>query len=216
MPIITTTKKTRPRAKNDYYPTKPAVAEAGLRDMLPAGWEPKVALDPGAGDGIFGNAIRVVFPSCVVDGCDIRDIPKPESYRHWWAKRDFTIPFEADKIMRYDLIVGNPPYGKLGELFVRRSFRLLNPGGKILFLFRMSFAGSQERILGLYTEHPLTALGLIAPRPSFLPGNEKGTDSDEYAYFLFDNPPSPYRTYLTSVYWGKKDRIRDTRQLSFL
>lgn len=196
-----------------------------MRIMLPKDFKPKTVLDPGAGGGIFGDAAKEVFPGCVVDGIDIRSpLPKPDSYRHWWTG-DFLMDNESLDYAKehggYDLIVGNPPYGKLGEAFVRRSMQMVNEGGIVLFLFRFSFAGSEGRIIGLYQDHPLTSVGLISPRPSFL-GKDKngkqlsGTDSDEYAFFRHDNPPSKFRTVLEYVYHGSKTLEPDTRQLSFL
>lgn len=81
-----------------------------------------------------------------------------------------------------DLIIGNPPY-ELAEEFVRQSFKILAPGGTIVFLFRLAFLEGQERGVGLWREFPPIRVATCSRRPSFT-GNGK-TDSTAYACFYW-------------------------------
>jgi tRNA1(Val) A37 N6-methylase TrmN6 len=55
--IIYTDKQMRPRHPQDYYPTPLALARAAL-GAIPASFSPSRALDPGAGNGVWGIAAR--------------------------------------------------------------------------------------------------------------------------------------------------------------
>jgi hypothetical protein len=83
---------------------------------------------------------------------------------------------------RWAFIVGNPPY-RHGEEFVRRCFDLLEEEtGRLLFLLRINFLGSQKR-RQLFADLPLAHVWVLSKRPSFVNG---GTDATEYGWFLWD------------------------------
>jgi hypothetical protein len=83
---------------------------------------------------------------------------------------------------RYDLIIGNPPFG-LAEEFVRYSLSLLDKNGWLVFLLRLAFLEGQDRGRGLWSEFPLHTCGVYSPRPSFT-GDGK-TDATAYAAYVW-------------------------------
>lgn len=180
--IVQTNKELRERDPNDFYPTPNGLATAmvGLLNDRYLGREPRV-LDPGAGTGVFGDAVRGAFPDARIDGVDIRPLQKPASYDNW-STWDFTTGWSSHPL--YDLIIGNPPY-KDAEVFIRYSMDLLKPGGQVLFLLRLNFLGSQKRARGLWQEHPPVKVWALPKRPSFT-GNKR-TDATEYAVFLWQH-----------------------------
>ena len=90
-----------------------------------------------------------------------------------------TVDFGAK---RWAFVVGNPPY-KEAEAFVRKCFELLEEEtGRLLFLLRLNFLGSQKR-RQLFADLPLAHVFVLSKRPSFTNG---GTDATEYAWFLWD------------------------------
>lgn len=211
MPIIATGKKLRPRAEYDHYPTDPAVAAAGL-SILPVGWTPQTVLDPGAGSGVFGRAVRLVYPKAHIAGCDLRDIPNPnpEDYDEWRAGEPFAWWPSDHKV---DLIIGNPPYGKEGERFCYKAMSLLNPGGHLIFLFRLTFTGSRRREAGLFHEFPIHTLHVLVPRPSFLGDGSRRTDADEYAYFHWIEGRPPMFTTFHTLVWSIPGQAKKKREM---
>lgn len=177
MTIIHSNKSLRTREKNDFYPTPYDLCHAALRalEIENPGFRPDSFLDPGAGTGVWGNAVRSVFSPRLRDGIDIRELPQHPDYTGW-IQGDY---LEA-KLGRFDLIAGNPPY-KHAEEFVRKSFQHIASTGYILFLFRLSFLESQKRARGLWKEHPPAWVWVSAKRISFT-GNGK---SDDTAYALY-------------------------------
>lgn len=184
MPIITTTKKMRPRDPMDHYPTDPAVALAALR-LLPhdlgrrhPDHTPPFIVDPGAGSGVYGAAARQIWPDAEISGCDIRDLPQPAAYDQWIPRWDFVTQAVGGGA---NLVMGNPPY-KFAEEFIRKGFRFLTDGGYINFLLRLSFLEGQKRARGLWKDFPLQSVHVLAARPSFT--GDGRTDATAYAIFI--------------------------------
>lgn len=89
------------------------------------------------------------------------------------------------------LVIGNPPYS-LAEQFVRHS-RELFPEADIVFLLRLNFLGSEERI-ALYSEIGVPDVMVLPNRPPFSRNKlgKIGTDSCEYGWFRW--PVEPRRS----------------------
>ena len=133
---------------------------------------PSTVLEPGCGGGAFLRAARAEWPSALLTGVDLLPacdgpgaIFTGDIFRHQG---------------RYDLILGNPDYGRAEEI-VRHCMLLLEPGAHLAFLLRAAFLGSTGRV-ALYREFPLRYLRPIAQRPSFTGG---GSDPSEYALFVW-------------------------------
>lgn len=129
-------------------------------------------LDVGAGDGRWGLIANEMWPKfAILDGIDIRDLPKPPYFTGWFPCQDFTT---WDTHHRYAIIVGNPPY-YLAEKFVEKAWDLLTPGGSIVFLLRLAFLEGVGRHESFWPKYPLTKVYVCSRRPSFYGGKTNGT-----------------------------------------
>jgi len=81
-------------------------------------------------------------------------------------------------------IVANPPFSLALE-FIKAC---MNIGAKyIAMLLRIDFLGSKKRA-AFHNANPLTQLLVLGQRPSF---TGKGTDSYNYAWFVYDKDKAP-------------------------
>jgi len=165
MPTIYTTKKLPKRAKLDTYITPKELALASLKNLTQHPWPPQV-LDPGAGTGVWGWAVRQRYPKAKITGVEIRKVKAPHPY-NTWVNQDFMTWYGKSKtIPRFDLIVGNPPY-KQAEDFIRHSFELLDSAGTILFLLPSHFLHSEKRGLNLFSDLTPYRIMTLMQRPNF-------------------------------------------------
>lgn len=178
MPIITTTKQMRPRDSHDFYPTPLKVCLQAIA-LLPDDFVPATVLDPGAGTGVWGQAVNEFYPLAEITGVEIRhDAPAPAAYQYW-CHDDFRLWRNFNNV---DLVIGNPPY-KYAEQFVRLGMRMLNADGIMCFLLRLAFLEGQDRGADLWRRLPPYQVAVCSNRPSFT-GDGK-TDATAYAIFYW-------------------------------
>lgn len=172
------------RRAHELYPTERSLILAALETYAhyPV-WGDRV-LDCGAGDGRWGQALRTLHSRATLHGVELRRVQKPEGFDKWWACRDF-LKFHPPWL--YDHAIGNPPYN-LAERFVRHTWELLAPGGRILFLLPLQFQASTRRYHGLWVTHPPTLVAVVSPRPSFglNQHGRRGTNGTDYGLFVWD------------------------------
>jgi hypothetical protein len=169
-----------PRRANDLYPTPKGLAQAMVsRTWSWLGPRAKDVLDPGAGGGVFGEVMKRHEPDATVVGVELDKTLEPHPAYDYWYSEDY-LTWQTD--MRFNLIIGNPPYS-LAEEFIRKSFTLLRDEGAIVFLLRLGFLGGQARARGLWNDFHLDEVAICSRRPSFT-GNGK-TDGHEYAVFTW-------------------------------
>lgn len=154
------------RSRYDYYPTQAPFVREGLASFVTELMPERVdsVLDPGAGGGVWGKAARKLFPDASIWGVELQLWEKPIAYDEWIDGN-----YLADNMVlpQFDLIVGNPPYSR-AEAFVRRSYDLLNVGGYLVMLLRLSFLEGQGRGRGLWQEIPPLHVSIYSTRPSFM------------------------------------------------
>jgi hypothetical protein len=217
-----------PRLADDAYFTPDPLAimiTRHLAGLLGAGQaaphygQPQRILEPSCGSGAFLRAARYLWRHAEIVGVDsqpgcVIDAPKhaegARQIHHDFAAAAADVPARfvlADfltlapkQIARADLVLGNPPY-TLAEEFVRYALTHLHPGASVAFLLRLSFLGSQERLLGLHREFPIRWLLPIAGRPSFTPDGR--TDSSEYAVFVWTKDWIDHGTITEAIEWKR-------------
>jgi len=97
-----------------------------------------------------------------------------------WAEIDLGVDYLATP-MRADVAFTNPPFSLALPFLVK----MLVECDTVIALLRINFLGSQQRKT-FWQAHPPSHLFPLAKRPSF---TGKGTDSTEYAWFVWQNNP---------------------------
>ena len=187
--IIQTKKDLPERRPNDFYPTPYPFAKEALSHLayLPT---PGIVIDPGAGDGVWGEAVRQTWPTSTrwekspyIVGYEIRDEPVNSKYVAWtyndWVIGDFLEQKLPDTI---DLVVGNPPYN-IAEKIFWKSMDALRSGGWMALMLSLRFLSSARR-LKIWEAHPPRKVIVCANRPSFT-GDGK-TNAMLYAFYYWE------------------------------
>lgn len=179
----------------DFYPTPNELCSAALDEVRQIMPHPvHRILDPGAGAGPWGVAARSIYWNAEITGIELRADAQPmHPYYDRWINADFLADSTEEwKDQRYDLIIGNPPYGQrekgkayvpLAEMFVRQSMKLLAPGGILCFLLRAAFMEGVDRGRGLFQEYQPMRVYSLMQRPSFT--SDGKTDATAYALFIW-------------------------------
>jgi hypothetical protein len=233
---MTTIYVTRPlpsRRPYELYPTERTLIRAALkRYALAKGGSPGYILDPGAGDGRWGQAAKALYPGAHLAGVELRDTDEPEGFDYWLSGGNF-LEFDPWLVwVRYNLICGNPPYGpkipekrldpKKGEIwvnvplaehFIRHGFDLLAPGGRMIYLLPLQLQAGKDRYNNLWVTHPPTLVAVVSPRPSFglnMHGR-RGTNGTDYGIYCWDkaldgSPCGTARRWVTELFCYEVDR----------
>ena len=192
MGIIYSTKALQPRRQYDHYPTPSGLVRAAL-ELVPDGMNVERILDPASGTGVWGAVARKRWPEAFIEGVELQ-VANPCASYDSWKTMDYFRFLAAHHNGPYDLIIGNPPYGKpiktMAELFVRASMSVLAPEGKLMFLLRSAFFEGIDRGRDFFVKHRPTDMYQLMRRPSFT-GNNK-TDSTAYALFVWDHTKPNY------------------------
>ena len=177
-------------------------------------------LEPSAGAGAFVSAAAEVWQPTTLVWNDINTkLILPE---HEERARGFTenlVSLESDFLLMpatgdYDLVVGNPPYSE-AEKHVRKALTMIHEDGIVAFLLRVNFLAGIERTAGLWAEHPHEFMGVLDKRPKFVDGYrinkhnkkvKKGTDSCEYAVFVWRKERPEYEPVTRWIQWSKYEK----------
>ena len=186
----------RTKHKDDYYVTPPWVVREFMRAWRYTNdlGQAQFVLDPCAG----GDNVNPMTYPLVLQEWGINMITadlRPDSPCEFPGTNFLTANFGD---LKFDAILTNPPYN-LAQEFVERSYEVVKPGGWIVMLLRINFLGSQKRgpWFQQYMPHSVYT---HSKRPGFYPKNwkelmpelkKKGTDSTEYAHFVWQVTEAP-------------------------
>lgn len=176
MTIIYSHKPLRDREPSDFYPTPIELCRAGLLECMKI--TPRSALDVGAGDGVWGQALREINPLVRLSGIDIREDAKGKDCGFYdeWILDDFMFYNR-----KFDLIFGNIPFRHANE-FIKHSLDLLTDNGHILYLLRSAISESKKRFDMFFNNGYKPLYEYQSVRRISFTGNKK---SDNTAYSIF-------------------------------
>jgi len=177
------------RRANDFYPTPAWVTQGLLRTYPP----PRGAglLDPCAGDGAILRELHTFDPDAALYGLEL-DLqlaqtcalvaPQGSSVGvgDWFTYAD---PIQA--YVPRAAVITNPPFSLAMEFVSSCVARF----PYVAMLLRLGFLATRKRSAWI-NAHPVTQLIVLGARPSFTGCG--GTDSQEYAWFVWDRG-APYR-----------------------
>jgi hypothetical protein len=154
------------RREHDVYETPYNVAKSAVKRVgLPTWNTTYTVLDIGAGGGVWGKAFAEVHgDKHVIDGVDIRILPKPFYYNSWHHGDVTDDDIPDPTFHQYDIIIGNPPY-KYAEECIR--FGLSKRPKYMLMLLKLQFLETIGRGKGLWAEYPPHQIHVSMRRISF-------------------------------------------------
>lgn len=168
------------RKESDFYATPIDAIDALLKNYDFPNYLGSAILEPSAGNGIIIETLRNYGYTNHIHAIEIREEEK-ENLKRFADSVVISDFLDADPDIRFDTIIGNPPFS-LAQEFVDKSLSLLNPGGRLIFLLRTSFLESQKRF-EWWQDKPPTRLYVLNKRPSF---TGKGTDAASYSWFIWE------------------------------
>lgn len=168
------------RKESDFYTTPPDAVQALLRNYEITDCAGDAILEPSAGNGIIIEELRKFGYTNYIHAIEIREEEKENLIRLADTVQIGNF-FDADPGIKYDTIIGNPPYS-LAQEFIDKALSLLNPGGRLIFLLRTNFLESKKRF-EWWQDKPPTRLYALSKRPSF---TGKGTDATSYSWFIWE------------------------------
>ncbi len=175
----------------DAHMTDPRLARAVALRLLDVGLltNRSRVLEPSAGDGAFVRGVRSVVPRAHITAVDIR-VELPELTAAGADQLLLGQDFLAFRGGPYDLVAGNPPFGRRGEGLVERhvehALSLTAPSGHVAFLARLGLFESSSRA-EFWQAHPAMLVDVLVPRPSFRADGR--TDNAMYAVFVWAKAP---------------------------
>lgn len=165
------------RKELDYYPTPLELCREVVLN-LPAGY-PEYVLDPGAGAGIWGQAVRETYPDSNIVGVEIRNVLAHEDYNVWIYENYLNL----NPSNLFNLVIGNPPY-KHVEKFIDKSFEFLVENGYLVFLLKLSILESKKRFEKYYSKGLNPKEVWVSVRRVSFTGNKK-SNADAYGIFIW-------------------------------
>lgn len=167
------------RIESDFYAT-PLESVYALLDNYDGIKSSDRILEPSAGNGNIIRALRDKDYDNLIYAIECRP---EESDALEKAGADYILISDflaVESKIKYDVIIGNPPYS-LAQEFIDKSLSLLNPGGRLIFLLRTNFLESKKRFTWWQDKLP-NGLYVLNKRPSF---TGKGTDATSYSWFIW-------------------------------
>lgn len=170
------------RSPYDFYPT-PKEAFDALYNADCENWKNSYKiLEPCAGDGNLVKFIKEKEPNTYIwaNEFDIaHKLQLEQSGADEYSYNDFfTINSQP---CCYDVVITNPPFS-LAQQIIEKVLDEWKPDRTIMLL-RLNFLASQKR-KEFWQKHLPSRIYVLSKRPSF---TGKGTDSQDYAWFIWDN-----------------------------
>ena len=187
------------RKAYDFYPTPIEFCRAALNvwDKTNFKFSSYSVLDAGCGNGVWGEAYRdeITYHNSLW-GIDVREVDRHPAY-DCWLQGDF-LEYDFHPTDRFGFIMGNPPFSFAHE-FVDRSFDLLNDGGYLGFLLKLTWLETQKRYNKYFSGRFKPKNVWVSVRRISFTGDRK-TNADAYCFVLWQKGWTG-KTELDWLYW---------------
>ncbi len=164
----------KPRQKDDFYSTPPAVIDAIL-PHLPMGGN---ILEPAAGDGVILRRLRIrgaTSDNLFAIELDEKRAEECSKYSDTLCGDALVVPWEPAH-----LVITNPPF-KLAQRFVEKALECVrSTGGTVAMLLRLTFLEGAKRV-AFHNAHPADVY-ILPSRPKYVHGK---TDMVTSAWFVW-------------------------------
>lgn len=137
-------------------------------------------IDPSAGGGAWGQAIRPFLNNPYIVGYDIQNLPKPEGYDMWYPETNFL----KTQNWGFRLLATNPPFSR--DIMMDFLHKCLKSSYHVVLLFRTSFLASKTRYEKLFQHnyHGLKFILHCSRRIQFVGWD--GVDHQEHIVVVFE------------------------------
>jgi len=208
------------RREHDNYPTPAHIAKWVVEKCfkLVAPSTTYFFLEPGCGDRApFAKvASELSDRPLLIDIMDLRPVVSNEIYYNMVGSEiDYLNEqqdWRSDKY-KYDVIATNPPF-KVALQFWKRSMQLLNHGGVLGLVVKLSFLASKKRA-ETWRSNPPAEVHVFYPRPSF--SGDGGTDiAQEYCAAFWYRPEMARiicRSPLTTMSWVNLKEVEGNKNV---
>lgn len=144
------------------------------------------------------------FEPCRGDGAIYDKVPLREEQKGFAEIRQ-GIDFLTGQFAPVDVIITNPPFS-LSTQFLIKSMSMLKPNGTLIFLQRLDWRGTIQRLDFWQNEVPEPhKLPVLVPRPRF----DGRSDSCEYGWFTWDyGKRTRYKRFGAVVDYSAKSVIK--------
>lgn len=188
----------------DVCPTPEPLCDAICRRLVSL--NPRLILEPSAGDGNFVRAARRVWPEARVIAVEARLVENPcqdDPLVIWHEGLSIEEYVRGHVLDEVDLVLGNPPFS-LAESHIRLLLDGLRKDSALAFLLRLGFYESKER-LDFWENYPERYFAPIVPRPGFILNKhgKPGTDSQAYGEMVWQKGFTGRPTRLKHIVWEK-------------
>ena len=170
------------RSPYDFYPTPKAAFDAFYDVDQMNWWLLDKIFEPCAGDGNLIKYMRAKGINRFIWANELDESHKSQLEKSGASATSYDDFLQMKGVEGvYDIIIANPPFSCAQE-FIEKCLTEWKPKRTIMLL-RLNFLGSQKR-KEFWKKFPPSLIYVLSKRPSFT-GN--GTDSQEYAWFIWDS-----------------------------
>ena len=166
------------RIPNDFYQTPVDIADKCCSSLIKhIDYSFMNILDIGSGYGVFGESLAKYTSDYILDAVDIvNDIKNPSYYSEFYK----TDVFDFTPNKQYDLVVGNPPYGKTNKKLINYVVDVIKPS-YLAWLMPSSYIHGIHRYNTI--NQKLRAVYFFVERIDF---TNSGSPFDSSAFFIYD------------------------------
>jgi len=159
---------------------------------------PRHMLDPSAGYGVFGAAMRQAFPDCTTTGVESHH----ECFPSLAGNYDYSYAMSLGRALhdlrsehsKFDLIITNPPFSKALE-WIAILRKLLTHDGNLIFLAPNGLGQRGRKRSPLFADNlPKYQFRIMGPIE--FKGPEKAADQRDYSWWQWGRYSSDYHTWL--------------------